>query len=944
MFKFRHFILIPLICWISSTVSGQVSEDSLYVMFGEAGRHLELENRDKAEELLKEIGTIAERQGMNVLHLYALLYRSLNYKDAGDYKRMATLLREARMASGRYEIAKDNPVLFDFNFLTGLSQYEQADYESALFYYRAALDAYLQDSVRGSYFIEDVYNNIGLCFFKIGDYEKAFEYYSKSIRENRLSKRKINDAVEAQRLKNMADACQGVGRFDQAGKLFRNSGIILKDLPEGEKKKKQTANYYDDLAEYYIEVEQYDSAHFVLEYVLANTSDTLLLINYYQNKGRAFIGKQQYEKADEELEKAFGLCRGYFTGKHDELGETHYYAGVSARRADKLSVSLEHFQAAIIASSVGFDNESPEQHPAESQIRPREVLLNSFLAKAEVFSDLGNYTASLSTYKRVQDFIRLLLSRHVLNDESRFYWMRRSKSIYEAAIQTALLAGDKEQAFLFSQSSHGFLLWQDFMKEESMRASVLPKVFIQEEKNIKLDLNHRRHSMFLAVEEGDKKRVSKLEEEIFELEYDLEQLNKKMEENHPTVFALKYEDGRMPGVQAIKDEILDGKSALVEYFLGEDMLYIFLLTHDDIQVFQQSISTDFIDDIMDFQQCVSRVRPDDYPVFTRTAVSLYQTLFSDVEKVLDVGGFNRVLIIPDEEIHLVPFSALIANVPQNAINTMRYDLLPFLVYKYDLSYNYSSTLYTISNDRKGRDELVSFAPSFEQNASGESLDSLLFNMDEVLVIQEIVGGRVRLDTSATTGRFKDDIQKYRIAHLASHAECNDTMPGVSKIYFSDGAVNAGEIYSLPSSLDLAVLSACETGRGKIRKGEGVISLARAFMSSGCSSIVTSLWKVKDKQTSKIMKDFYIQLSQSASKDKSLNEAQRQYLKTSVSSSYYHPYYWAAFIQIGNREPVFKQGYGSGQRILLLVLGVGVILLLLYVFLRNILEIKWFAIF
>jgi CHAT domain-containing protein len=128
--------------------------------------------------------------------------------------------------------------------------------------------------------------------------------------------------------------------------------------------------------------------------------------------------------------------------------------------------------------------------------------------------------------------------------------------------------------------------------------------------------------------------------------------------------------------------------------------------------------------------------------------------------------------------------------------------------------------------------------------------------------------------------------------------------------------------------NLVVLSACETGYGKFEQGNGIASLARAFMYAGASAMIVSLWQVDDYATSKIMKNLYANLANGMEKDEALRQAKIQYMQQS-EGILAHPALWSAFVMMGNTEPVQikKKGnplvWGAGIGVLVL-LGIGVL--------------------
>ena len=208
--------------------------------------------------------------------------------------------------------------------------------------------------------------------------------------------------------------------------------------------------------------------------------------------------------------------------------------------------------------------------------------------------------------------------------------------------------------------------------------------------------------------------------------------------------------------------------------------------------------------------------------------------------------------------------------------------------------------------------------SFAENANLDSLRSSLIKLPwtekEVTDISNIFSGRFYLRDKATETTFKEIAPDANIIHLATHAIIDDEQPLYSKFVFTkeegsndDGFLNTYELYNMQLNANLAVLSACNTGSGKLSRGEGIMSLARGFMYSGCPSVITSLWSVDDKSTAVIMKHFYEGLAKGLSKDEALRASKLSYLKNAdeIKSN---PFYWAGFILIGNPDAIYlKQG-------------------------------------
>lgn len=138
-------------------------------------------------------------------------------------------------------------------------------------------------------------------------------------------------------------------------------------------------------------------------------------------------------------------------------------------------------------------------------------------------------------------------------------------------------------------------------------------------------------------------------------------------------------------------------------------------------------------------------------------------------------------------------------------------------------------------------------------------------------------------------KFKLSSRDYRVLHLAMHAIVDDTNPMHSKLVFTqkqdsveDNFLHAYEIYNMNIPAQMTVLSACETGYGKLAKGEGIMSLGRAFAYAGCPSVVMSHWAVNDASTAKLMEYFYKYLSYGEAKDRALQLAKLEFFRKSGS--------------------------------------------------------------
>ncbi len=207
---------------------------------------------------------------------------------------------------------------------------------------------------------------------------------------------------------------------------------------------------------------------------------------------------------------------------------------------------------------------------------------------------------------------------------------------------------------------------------------------------------------------------------------------------------------------------------------------------------------------------------------------------------------------------------------------------------------------------------------------------LPYSETEVNSINKIIGCDLLIDKQATLRNFLAKVENYDLIHLATHTIVNENLPLSSEFLFNpvepEYELFLSDIYSLNLKAKLAVLSACNTGRGKLEKGEGVMSFAHAFKSAGCSAIVMSLWAIDDISTAKIMENFYSELKKGLPKDVALRNAKLKYIEEGNSKTS-APVFWAASVPVGEMAPLdFRTSRGANIFTVLAILAFALLLI------------------
>ncbi|HEY8184636.1 MAG TPA: CHAT domain-containing tetratricopeptide repeat protein [Pyrinomonadaceae bacterium] len=343
---------------------------------------------------------------------------------------------------------------------------------------------------------------------------------------------------------------------------------------------------------------------------------------------------------------------------------------------------------------------------------------------------------------------------------------------------------------------------------------------------------------------------------------------------------------------------------------------------------------------------------EDAASFIPASNSLYKAV---VEPAASVIGEKRLLIVADGALNYVPFEAMV-----KSADTADYSSLPYLIKTNEIIYSPSASVIGAirqqDHNQAGRTMLILADPVFNSNDArahgntssttadtrGLGIQSALADVAgqdtssvadsgkmQGLPLARLAGTRteaeqivklakssgtqadVWLDLDASEDNLETrDVSKYRVVHIATHGLLNAERPQFTGLVLSligekneDGFLRTDEVFNLRLGSPLVMLSACETGLGKERRGEGVMGLTRAFMYAGAPTVGVSLWSVADKSTAELMTDFYKRLLKapaaspsSVSASAAMREAQ---LAMIAGKKYSAPFYWAPFVLVGD---------------------------------------------
>lgn len=285
---------------------------------------------------------------------------------------------------------------------------------------------------------------------------------------------------------------------------------------------------------------------------------------------------------------------------------------------------------------------------------------------------------------------------------------------------------------------------------------------------------------------------------------------------------------------------------------------------------------------------------------------LYQVLIQPIIDLLPTDPKQRVTFIPHENLFLVPFAALQDANGKYLIEKHTILTAPSIQVLGLTHQQRQLALSSTQNSQiKAKNSLVVGNPTmpFLQQKNGQppvQLPSLPGSEKEAKAIASLLNTQPLIGNQATENAVIQLIEKAQIIHLATHGLLDNFLGFQSSLALApdgkdDGFLTAREILNLKLKAELVVLSACDTGRGRIN-GDGVIGLSRSFIAAGAPSVIVSLWKVPDEPTAELMFSFYQNLQKTTDKAQALRQA-----LLATLAKYPSPREWAAFTLIGEAE-------------------------------------------
>lgn len=836
-------------------------------------------------------------------------------------------------------------------------------YDLALKYYDAAESVYLDNVFDDNSNLMSIYGNKVNIYSIKGDYSKALEYAEKAIRSVPESKGTIlfkQKTLSSLLLNEGIIYCQ-LNDFDKALAVF-NKSISLKNIYHLTGKE----NVYMHLANTYAKMgknllaDRYFNLS-IQQSEIEKINITSKVVGIYIQYASFLLSIHENSKAFSVIEKALVMNLSDVGEKNLLTANCYQVMGDYYQAIKEYPKALTYYQKALISGSKNFNDPAMGANPSITDIAMDLWQLRVLRGKAEVLA----FLAATETDRNIKaDYLRAVLSACDLaiemtnairidyrDEETRLIFGEKQKNVFVTSIESALklydLTSDKQHLFLAYQITRQYKAYElkfEITRNNSLYNSEIPDSLRQNEKELKREIAAYnalvRNEYTLPV--PDTMKIAYWKDQQFDLNRMLEKKVAQIELNYPR-FTDKIKKGNILSIETIQSSLKDDEN-LIEYVISEKdensnrKLYAFVITRHGLEYYTQMLSSHQWCNLSGINarlisQFTGSNNLEQYNKMNRHLYEAYTLLIQPIEKYF-TG--KELIIIPDDGISYLPFDAFITSYSEKS--KINYAELAYLIRDYSISYSYSTnTMWSTNQAAKIRPTFIGFAPDYSDPAfpDHEKYRSLNSNSTEIEGILNYFSGTVLKSGQATISNFRSGMNKGSILHLAMHAELDTVQNGSSGLIFAPDIQNEGkfrlqnhEIGQMNINSPLVVLSACNTGNGKLYNGEGLMSLARNFVLAGVPSVVETLWPVEDVAGARIMEQFYKHLAEGKPKNTALRLAKLDYINN-TSPSFVNPGYWAAYTLMGDVSPIKKLWWKEPWILITLVLSISMLAIIIY---------------
>jgi Uncharacterized protein conserved in bacteria len=844
----------------------------------------------------------------------------------------------------------------------GIVRYYRGDPKAALDFYQQSLRLCeeLGDKENGS----NALNNLALVYNWRGNFRQAIEFYEKSIKlyEELGARKRL-----ASSLVNLANVYNSLDDHLTSIKVLQKSIAIseaLDDKPSLAMAMHNTGRVYFNQGNYDLALHYFQKS-LALREAVGIKAQTIALLN---SIGDLYCEQGRYEQALEAYRKALSISAEI----NERRSVSYSFEGIGSvfQSQGNFPAALENFEqslqvaeqinqrpriayalvkVAVIYQAQG-NHQKALEHADRAATLARELGMPGPLWRALTLAGQSHRALGQTVEARAafEEAIRAIEGLRVLlagGERERQEFFANKLAPYTAMIELLLAEGDARGAFAYAEKAKARVLL-DVLR--GGRVEINKALTLQErerERDLSSELTVLNEQVTREREKPDAARLNELLVKQQKARLDYESFQSNLYVAHPEL-AVERGEARPATLDELDALLPDANTALFEFVVAEERTLLFVITKTkqnrtglDLRVYTLDITrAELGKRVAAFRQ---QLAARDI-LFGAEAKQLYQLLLAPAAAQLQ--SRTRLIIVPDGALWELPFQALKSAQDEYVIERHALSYAPSLSVLAEMARRRHEAR---GHNKLDATTLLAFgnpslaAPRSNAEAgprtapTNNTLAALPEAEHQVRALAELYGSRrsrIYTGAVATEEHLKREAGNYRIIHLATHGVIDDRSPLYSHVLLNasgsesnrqpatqssgnvpvsireDGLLEAWELIQLNLHTELVVLSACETARGRIGQGEGIIGLSWALFVAGNPTTVASQWKVESASTTELMLSFYRHLQPSSGrkayadtfKPQTKAEALRQAsLSLLRSERYSHPFYWAGFVMIGD---------------------------------------------
>jgi len=836
---------------------------------------------EKQIQVMTELGNILEQatfygQALEAFESTVQLSKSLD-KDVLVAQQYENIARIYDLRSSKYALSIDS-------------------YQKALSIYETMTPSKQYDSK-----MAQIYLNMGRCYRLLGNFEKADQSYKKAlsfIQEQTAGTHRLKASIYIEQANN----AWFQGRYDTAFRFQRacdqiakaegyplmqvislnTSGLIWWTLGNNTKALKELNKALDIAKKLHVRQDE-----------IATTLNNLGIVKRKMKRYKAALS--DFNKAIEIDTKIGSKWAMAYDMRNTAL--TYFKMGMPEKSIPLFKKALELANAIgnrinetkamlgladAYAAIYNIPEATKYYHQAQqrsSNMCIRETLWRSIFGLAKLDLYKGNKQSAQKYLYEALDIIENIRAE-IKIDQLKDSFITDKNNVYETLCKLLADQGKDTEAFSVAESSRSRNFIDLLGNQDIQLNNKVDQTYLERQKIIQSTIQtyekKRSHAKNKTDRQAYQQALNKLHDDYKDLMLDI-QMNNPQLTSFVSIEPIQ--------INQLKSS-LETDVALLSYYVLSDEVLIWVIKTDGIRLFRKSIGRKLLfQSILDYRRMIQNLEP-----LEKYSKRLFNWLISPVINHLE--GIHILGIVPHRFLHYLSFAALMGEISDKSES--------YLIDRFALFYLPNASLLDYAIKRRqpnknlkvlaiGNPDLGN--PVFDLPFAEFEVNSIKWNFSDITVLTR---------KKASEFWIKNNIEKFGIIHLASHGEFDPINPLFSALKLSkgernetDGNLETQEVFGLNLKADMVVLSACQTGLGKITPGDDIIGLNRAFFYAGTHTLISSLWRVSDISTAILIKNFYRQYLHN-NKAESLRQAIFH-----VKKEYPHPGYWGAFNLVGD---------------------------------------------